>query len=72
MRIFVEAVRGEDLAEDEEGGHGSMIGVLLELLRGIIDRRGGGLVFEDDVVAAEGPAVIAGVEMVAEGQDTPY
>lgn len=52
MRIFVEAVRGEDLAEDEEGGHG--------------------FVFEDDVVAAEGPAVIAGVEMVAEGQDTPY
>lgn len=29
------------------------------------------LVFEDDVVAAEGPAVVAGVEMVAEGKDAP-
>lgn len=29
------------------------------------------LIFEDDVVAAEGPAVVAGVEMVAEGQDSP-
>lgn len=51
MRVFVQAVRGEDLAEDEEGGHG--------------------FIFEDDVVAAEGPAVVAGVEMVAEGQDSP-
>lgn len=25
VRVFVEAVRGEDLAEDEEGGHGSVI-----------------------------------------------
>lgn len=45
MRIFVEAVRGEDLAEDEEGGHCSMVGVLLDLLRGIIDRRGGADLF---------------------------
>ena len=29
------------------------------------------LVFEDDVVAAEGPAVIAGIEMVAEGENAP-
>ena len=27
----------------------------------------GALIFEDDVVAAEGPAVIARVKMVAEG-----
>ena len=33
--------------------------------------RGNGLVFEDDVVAAEGPAVVAGVEMVAERQNAP-
>ena len=32
---------------------------------------GGALVFEDDVIAAEGPAVVAGVEMVAEGEDAP-
>lgn len=25
VRVFVEAVRGEDLAEDEEGGHGSVV-----------------------------------------------
>ena len=29
------------------------------------------LVFEDDVIAAEGPAVIAGIEIVAEGENAP-
>ena len=39
----------------------------------MVCRRGkdGALVFEDDVIAAEGPAVIAGIEMVAEGEDAP-
>ncbi len=32
---------------------------------------GSALVFEDDVVAAEGPAVVAGVEVVAKGEDAP-
>ena len=30
------------------------------------------LVFEDNVVAAEGPAVIAGSEMVMHGENAPY
>ena len=29
------------------------------------------LVFEDDVIAAEGPAVITRIEMVAEGENAP-
>ena len=31
----------------------------------------GVLVFEADVVSAEGPAVVAGVEVVGEGEDAP-
>ena len=34
--------------------------------------RVGGLVFETDVVGCEGPAVVARVEMIREGQDAPY
>lgn len=69
MHVFVEAVRGEDLAEDEEGGHESVGLVLLGLFGG--GEGGRALVFEDDVVAAEGPAVVAGVEMVTQGQNAP-
>ena len=29
------------------------------------------LVFEDDVIAAEGPAVIAGIEVVTKGENAP-
>lgn len=37
MRVFVQAVRGEDLAEDEEGGHGSVVAFLLGFfLRGFL------------------------------------
>ena len=35
VRVFVQAVRGEDLAEDEEGGHGSVgWGVWLDFVGG--------------------------------------
>lgn len=47
----MQAVRGKDLAEDEEGRHC--------------------FVFEHNVVTAEGPAVVAGIEVIAEGQDAP-
>ena len=40
MHVFVEAVCGEDLAEDEEGGHGSVMASLLGLLRGFFEGRG--------------------------------
>lgn len=33
--------------------------------------KGGALVFEDDVVAAEGPAVVTGVEMVSKREHAP-
>lgn len=63
MSVFMEAVCGEDLAEDEEGGHGSVVWCRLSLFNGVGGNRV--LVLEDNVVAAEGPAVVAGVEMVA-------
>lgn len=47
----MQAVRGKDLAEDEEGRHC--------------------FVFEHNVITAEGPAVVAGIEVIAEGQDAP-
>ena len=72
MWVSVEAVGGEDLAQEEEGRHCSVVEFLLGLLHRIW---GGGensaLVFEDNVVAAEGPAVVAGIEMVAEWENTP-
>ena len=71
MRVLVEAVRGENLTEGEEGGHSSAI--RYRLLWSMMLGWGGGcaLVFEDNVVAAEGPAVVARVEVVAEWQNPP-
>lgn len=71
--VSVEAVGGEDLAEDEEGGHCSVGLVEVRVCLGVFGLVGEGsaLVFEDYVVAAEGPAVVAGVEVVAEGEDAP-
>ena len=73
-----EAVCGERLAEVEECGEDSRRGELVGgIWRGGLRRGvgrgmgGGGLVFEDNVVASERPSVVGGAEVVAVGEDAP-